>query len=78
LAAEEKTSDSRLLETIIQKEFPEGQASCGQLAAAAYKEAKLAINQSLAKKPAVQKWLLKRLQEIRPEKRTYHQKVEEG
>lgn len=46
--------------------------------AAAYKEAKLAINQSLAKKPAVQKWLLKRLQEIRPEKRTYHQKVEEG
>ncbi len=77
-AAEEKASDSRLLETIIQKEFPEDQASCGQLAAAAYEEAKLAINQSLAAKPAVQKWLLKRLQEIRPEKRTYHQKVEEG
>ncbi len=76
-AAEEKASDSRLLETILKEEFPE-EASCGQLADAAYAKAKLQIDQSLAKKPAFQKWLLDRLQAIRPEKRTYHQKVEEG
>ncbi|MDA1475325.1 heptaprenyl diphosphate synthase component 1 [Bacillus changyiensis] len=69
---------SRLVETILQEEFSTDPATCEQLAEEAYEKAKNEIRQYLVKQPGVQKWLLDRLQEIKPEKRTYHQKVEEG
>ncbi len=78
LAAEEKGTDSRLLETILKEEFPEDQASCEQLTVAAYEKAKLQISRCLIKRPDVQKWLLERLEAIKPGKPAYHQKVEEG
>ncbi|NPC92791.1 heptaprenyl diphosphate synthase component 1 [Bacillus sp. WMMC1349] len=78
LVVEAKQTNSRLVETILQEEFSADQAICEQLAEEAYEKAKVEISQYLVKQPGVQKWLLDRLQEIKPEKRTYHQKVEEG